>query len=205
MSVAYDVTISTHWTQTRQRWTQHAASTTCSPFQTVPWLDAWYTSFASQGEPLLIDVLHNGDIAALFPCVVTRRGAQRVLEFADLGVSDFNAPILGRAAPATAVDATRLWRTVMAALPSVDLVDFRKMPLTVAGRANPLALLDGLATSPMTGHLIDIADWDTYQAGLDRRVRMEFERSRMHTSSASRMQPKLCTSLTSWTSSSARG
>jgi CelD/BcsL family acetyltransferase involved in cellulose biosynthesis len=177
MSAAYEVSISKDWPATRERWARSPASMTCGQFQTLSWLDAWYTSYAGQGEPVLVDVAHGGDVAVRLAFVVTQRGAQRVLVFADLGVSDFNAPILGPAAPTTAADAMRLWRAVVAALPNIDLIDLRKMPSSVGERANPLALLDGTAKCPMTGHLVDVADWDAYHSGLDRRVRMELERS----------------------------
>ncbi len=176
MSAAYHVLVSADWPATRDRWARDPAPTTCGQFQTASWLDAWYASQADQGEPCLIDVTLNGDLVVRLALVVTRRGAKRVLEFADLGVSDFNAPILGPAAPVTPVDAARLWRSVTKVAPRVDLIDLRKMPLTVGGRKNPLALLKGISPSPMTGHLIDMADWASYHAGLDRRVRMEFER-----------------------------
>jgi CelD/BcsL family acetyltransferase involved in cellulose biosynthesis len=173
---AFVATASNDWPATRARWAGFAPLTTCTPFQTVAWLDAWYTSHAGLGEPLLIDVMQGNSVAALLAFVMTRRGSQGVLEFADLGVSDFNAPILGPAAPKCETGARALWQAVVAALPPVDLIDLRKMPLAVGGRANPLALLERLPLSPLVGHLIPIPDWDAYHAALDRRVRMEFER-----------------------------
>ena len=112
MTATFDVTVSTDWAATRHRWAAFSSSTTCTPFQAMPWLDAWYTSHADRGAPLLIDVMRGTSLAVLLPFVVTQRGSQRVLEFADLGVSDFNAPILGPAAPTEAADARALWRAV---------------------------------------------------------------------------------------------
>ncbi len=175
MSVVFDVAVSTDWTSTRTRWADRDG-TICGQFQTQSWLDAWYSSHAEAFEPLLVDVSQAGVLAARMAFAVSRRGALRVLEFADDGVSDFNAPILGPASPIDAVEAGRLWRAVTKVLPAIDLVDLRKMPTSVGTRANPLAMLEGGVTSPMTGHLVDVPDWDAYHAGLDRRVRMEFER-----------------------------
>ncbi len=177
MSAAYDITVSSDWSSTRARWAERCGQTVSSPFQTLSWLDAWYANYSRAAEPVLIEVTRGPELVALFPFVVLHRGSQRVLAFADLDVSDFNAPILGPAAPTTPTEARSLWRAVRAVLPAVDIVDLRKMPMSVAGRVNPLALLGGLAPSPMTGHLISVADWSSYHAGLERRVRMEFERS----------------------------
>jgi CelD/BcsL family acetyltransferase involved in cellulose biosynthesis len=176
MNATYEVTSSNNWRETRARWAQSREANATGQFQTLPWLDAWYAAYADQGEPCLIDVMQGDALAVRLAMTITRRCGQRVLEFADLNVSDFNAPILGRAAPETKATATALWHAVTATLPEVDLIDLRKMPLTVGDRPNPMALLNGLATSPMTGHVISIADWATYHSTLDRHVRMEFER-----------------------------
>lgn len=176
----FDVTVSSDWPASRDRWSAGAEPTTATPFQSLPWLDAWYASFASAAdvEPLLVDVRSGGALAVRLPLIVRRQAGRRVLQFSDLDLSDFNAPILGQAAPTTAIDASRLWQAVVAALPPVDLVTFRKMPPILDGRANPLALLATSAPCPLSGHLITLSDdWDVYHHGLDRHVRKEFERA----------------------------
>jgi CelD/BcsL family acetyltransferase involved in cellulose biosynthesis len=48
----------------------------------------------------------------------------------------------------------------------------------VAGQVNPLALLPGVSACELTGNVIALAgSWPDYHQALDRRVRMEFERS----------------------------
>ena len=175
----YDVSVSSDWPATRDRWQASADASTATPFQSVAWLDAWYTTMPRQGEidPVLVEVRSGGALALRLALIARRTAGQHVLQFADHDLTDFNAPILGPAAPETLRDAAKLWQALTRALPDIDLVDFRKMPLAVDGQANPLALLADTAPCPLTGHLITFtSDWNAYHAGLDRRVRMEFER-----------------------------
>ena len=71
----------------------------------------------------------------------------RIIEFADLDLTDYNAPLLGPAAPRDARAARAMWRDLLAALRRMpggaDLIRLRKMPADLEGRPNPLALLDG--------------------------------------------------------------
>lgn len=176
----FDVTVSSDWRATLTRWSASTDATTATPFQSLSWLDAWYASFAAAGdvEPVLVDVSTDGVLVVRLPLIIRRQAGQRVLQFADLDLTDYNAPILGPAAPTSAADAALLWRSIVAALPPVDLIDFRKMPPSIDGRPNPIAQIPGTAACPLSGHLIAFAsDWNTYHASLQRSVRMEFERS----------------------------
>ena len=72
-------------------------------FQHGKWLAAWYGAFAGQPgiEPLLATVRDRatGEVALFLPLI--RRKLKRicVVEFADLELTDYNAPLLGPAAP----------------------------------------------------------------------------------------------------------
>ncbi|SHG65820.1 hypothetical protein SAMN05444169_3539 [Bradyrhizobium erythrophlei] len=88
------------WKQAFARWNDIDSST---PFQDRRWLDAWYAAFAnlSQVQPL-IAVVHDAatsEQVALLPLVRRMQNGVRIVEFADLNLTDYNAPLLAASAP----------------------------------------------------------------------------------------------------------
>jgi CelD/BcsL family acetyltransferase involved in cellulose biosynthesis len=171
------------WKQAAARWNDNGAATL---FQHSQWLEAWYGAFAVAGhvEPLIAIVSDaaTGEQIALLPLVRHLQKGVRVVEFADLALTDYNAPVLGDAAPRDARTARALWRDLKAALRRLpggaDLIRLRKMPLDLDGRPNPLALQYGATPCPMNGNLVTTGDdFDTWRYSLERTVRKELERS----------------------------
>jgi CelD/BcsL family acetyltransferase involved in cellulose biosynthesis len=89
---------------------------------------------------------------------VARRAGKCTVTFADLDLTDYNAPILGPAAPRDRAGATVLWRAVRRCLPPADLLRLAKMPAEIAGRTNPLALLPGVMASSLFGNVVEVGD-----------------------------------------------
>src|SRR5882757_6587803 len=136
------------WKQAVARWNDGGTST---PFQHPQWLDAWSGAFAGVDgvEPLIAVITDaaTGEQAVLLPLIRRLQKGIRIVEFADLDLTDYNAPLLGGAAPRDAKAARALWRDLKAALRRLpggaDLMRLRKMPVELGLRPNPLALLDG--------------------------------------------------------------
>lgn len=155
-------------------------------FQDPRWLDAWYKAFAhvADVEPLIavISDALTSERVALLPLVRRLQNGVRIIEFADLALTDYNAPMLGPAAPRDAVAARALWRDFLAALRRMpggaDLIRLRKMPADLDGWPNPLTLLDGAKPSSLNGNVVVTGeDFDAYRYSLERTVRKELERS----------------------------
>jgi CelD/BcsL family acetyltransferase involved in cellulose biosynthesis len=171
------------WKQAEARWNDVNHST---PFQDPRWLGAWYEAFAGVDgvEPLIVIVsdVATSEPAALLPLIRRVQNGIRIVEFADLALTDYNAPMLGSAAPREAKAANTLWRDLLAALRRLpggaDLIRLRKMPADLDGRPNPLALLDGAGPCPLNGNLVTAGDdFDAWRYSLERTVRKELERS----------------------------
>lgn len=171
------------WNQAAARWNDVGPST---PFQDSRWLDAWYRAFAGVDDvkPLIavISDAATSEPAALIPLIRRLHNGIRVVEFADLALTDYNAPVLGTAAPRDAKAARSLWCDLLAALKRLpggtDLIRLRKMPGDLDGRSNPLALLDGASSCPLNGNLVATGDdFDAWRYSLERTVRKELERS----------------------------
>ena len=96
------------------------------------------------------------------------------MEFADLELTDYNAPLLGPAAPREPKAAAILWRDLRLALRRLpggaDLIRFKKMPLDLQGGSNPLAMLDGAGPCSLNGNLVTTGeDFDLYKRSLEAR------------------------------------
>jgi CelD/BcsL family acetyltransferase involved in cellulose biosynthesis len=152
-----------------------------SAFQSAAWLTAWYAELVGPMDCVpcirVVRRLDSGEIAAIVPLIARRKGPLRVIEAADLGISDYNAPILGPAAPEDREGAGALWQALVESLPSADLVHLNKMPVTVAGRVNPLALLASVTPSVMFGNVLTVeAGVDAFLHARGRKFRKEYHR-----------------------------
>jgi len=171
------------WQQAAARWNAFNPST---PFQHPQWYAAWYSAFASADdvEPLIAIVTDaaTGEQAALLPLIRRRQKGLRVVEFADLDLTDYNAPLLGRAAPRHAMAAGAMWRDLRKALRRMpggaDLIRFRKIPIELDGRPNPLALLDHAGPCSLNGNLVITGeDYDAWRYTRGKTARKEMERN----------------------------
>ena len=122
-----------------------------TPFQTKAWLAPWYRIVAPHlgARPLFVSVRDKTGAPLMLLTLCTRRqGMLRVIEFADGGLSDYNAPLLAQNFTPSAPETRDLWRQIVQALPPADVVRLEKMPAAFAGGANPLQVI--AETRPMS-------------------------------------------------------
>jgi len=165
------------WSEVSCAWHEIAARGHATPFQSPPFLDAWYQHFVApgDGEAVIVEVRTAENVASLLlPLVLEREGRFRVIRFADARVSDNVAPLLGPAAP-QAADAVQLaWKAVLGVLPAHDLIRFDKIPAKIGAEANPLLWLPGVGLSPLNAHPLQIGDdWQAYVRGRSKKFRKE--------------------------------
>lgn len=153
-----------------------------TPFQGAAWLASWYEAMAGRVglTPVVVTVRRacTGELALVLPLVRHRIGSLWVIEFADLHLTDYNAPLIGPAAPRDRREAAQLWRAVRRALPPADLVRLAKMEAAFGGTPNPFALLPGATACALNGNLVRLGpDYDAWRyAGLPRTDRTNLER-----------------------------
>jgi CelD/BcsL family acetyltransferase involved in cellulose biosynthesis len=143
-------------------------------FQHGYWLGAWYEAFHDFAPliALISDAATGKDIAVVPMISHIRRGI-RIVEFADLGVSDNNAPILAldAALDAAATDAIgKALVDAVRALPDrFDLLRLKKMPAHVGGKPNPLVSLGRIGSCSLNGNLVLTGDdYEAYRASIKR-------------------------------------
>jgi CelD/BcsL family acetyltransferase involved in cellulose biosynthesis len=174
------VLVDNHTTGMASRWDALADGAAMTPFQSGRWLESWYgTVGRCGGEPILLTVRDRRTqrLVAMLPLFAHRSGPLRVVRFADAGVSDYNAPILGPDAPVDLAGAKELWKAIRTAIADTDLVNFTKMPTEVEGRPNPLTLLPHCGRCAVGTNVLSIdGSWDDYLSQLDRKVRKEIGR-----------------------------
>jgi len=171
------------WQRAKARWGDPADAT---PFQNRQWLEAWYGAFANVDnvEPLIAVISDGatGEQAMLLPLIRRTHKGIRIVEPADLDLTDYNAPLLGPAAPRDAKSARAMWKNLRGALRRLpggaDLIRLRKMPVETDGRPNPLALLGAAGPCSLNGNVVTTGeDFDAWRFTLERTVRKELERS----------------------------
>jgi CelD/BcsL family acetyltransferase involved in cellulose biosynthesis len=159
------------WKQAAARWNGAGHGTS---FQHDRWLDAWYGAFDTVSPLIAIisDAMTNRQVA-LVPLICRMQGGVRIAEFADLGLTDYNAPILDFSAPGDAAGARALCKALLAALRGlpdrVDLLRLQKMPTDIVGKPNPLVSLGRMGSCSLNGNLIETGeDFDAYRATIKR-------------------------------------
>lgn len=154
-----------------------------TPFQHHRWLSTWYRTLGSRGDvtPLIVTIRRRGDgaLAAVLPLISRAAGRTRAIEFADLDITDYNAPIPGPASPQIPEDATAFVAALLEALASHgDVLNLTKMLDRTGGVPNPLTLAGRCTPSMVNGNVLHIqGTWEQHQRGLERRFRKELERS----------------------------
>ncbi|WP_027551985.1 GNAT family N-acetyltransferase [Bradyrhizobium sp. Cp5.3] len=143
-------------------------------FQHGYWLGAWYEAF-HDFAPLIavISDAATGRAIAVVPMVCRTGGGIRIVEFADLGVSDNNAPILALDAPLDPAGARAVGEALVKgvrALPErFDLLRLKKMPAYVGRKPNPLVTLGRVGSCSLNGNLVLAGDdYADYQASIKR-------------------------------------
>jgi CelD/BcsL family acetyltransferase involved in cellulose biosynthesis len=163
-----------------QDWQPRPAEATL--FQRRDWLTPLYAAIAAHEPavtPLFAEIRDGQDaLAYRLPLILRKAGGLRVIEFADLNMTDFNAPLLGPAAPLTAADGRKAWAALKRALPPHDLLRFAKLPGEIAGKPNPLLLGRKAMPAAANGNLLVMGEeWNSFHFGLEKTVRKELERS----------------------------
>jgi CelD/BcsL family acetyltransferase involved in cellulose biosynthesis len=157
------------WSEAAARWNGRGDATS---FQHRLWLDAWYRTFDSVAPLIAIisDVVTQRDVA-LVPLVYRQHHGIRLVEFADLMVSDYNAPILACGAPRDSARMRAMGRALVAALrqlpDGLDLIRLKKLPAEIHGRPNPLVALGWNGSCSLNGNLVETGDdYEAYLASI---------------------------------------
>ncbi len=143
-------------------------------FQHPLWYGAWYGAF-NAASPLIATI--SDTVArrkvALVPLIRRVRHGVRVVEFADLNVTDYNAPLVGPGVTFDMAEAREVSRALLVGLRQVpggaDLLRLKKMPGRLAGGINPLALLGRAGSSSLNGNIIETGDdFEAYRTSIKR-------------------------------------
>lgn len=157
----YSVRVAHSWAAARADYEAAFGRSTATTFQDPRLVGAWYGAMAERAdaEPVIVavDDAASGQPALRLPLMRRRAGLVRTIAFADDHLVDYNAPVLGPAAPSDAAGARALWQTLRQGLPAADLLALRKMPPRIGERPNPFALLPALDCA-LNGNVVRMDD-----------------------------------------------
>lgn len=178
---AFAVEVATDLDAALPAWSDLEANGAVTAFQARAWLKPWFAILgAAQGAtPVLVtvrDAKSSRPLMFLPLCLRVAGGARRI-EFADLGVSDYNAPLLAKDFAPSETEFAVLWKAIVRALPPADLIVLEKQPDMVAGQPNPLVRLAGVEAMRVRAWDLPLpATRDDYDKSLDKVVRKELKR-----------------------------
>lgn|GEM_PF-526011 len=186
--------IHTSWAKLATRFgcAAQSAMPAATPFQRGGWLQAWYDTLGAQVgvEALPFEICDATTGRPVFgvPLIKRIENGLQVVEFADAGLTDYNAPLIGDGwacgaendsqTEGVVVTPAALHLLLQKHLPGCDQLDFKKMPATLAGAANPFAYLRGSKNCEFGTNVVSVdGSWSDYRASLAKKVRKELERS----------------------------
>ncbi|HET6388078.1 GNAT family N-acetyltransferase [Hyphomicrobium sp.] len=175
------VEIASTWDTISERWRALEQHAQASPFQTAHWIGNWYETFSAPGavEPVIVTVVErsSGRDLMMIPFVRRSENGIRRIEFADLWVTDYNAPLLRFGHNFHGRFEQEVWPAVLAALPPADVLILRKMPVSLGAMMNPLTTLSAVESSDLSGHIADLGDdWGAYVSSLSKSALRELRR-----------------------------
>jgi CelD/BcsL family acetyltransferase involved in cellulose biosynthesis len=173
------VEIASTWNSVSDRWQALERHAFASPFQTAHWIGNWYETFAAAGiEPVIVSVVErsSGRDLMMIPLVRHTQNAIRRIEFADLWITDYNAPLMRSDCDFQGFE-REIWPAILQALPPADVLTLQKMPLSLGSNVNPLTTLSGTESSDLCGHIVALCDnWDEYLSTLSKSARRALRR-----------------------------
>jgi CelD/BcsL family acetyltransferase involved in cellulose biosynthesis len=157
-----------------------------TPFQTRAWLLPWGRIVAPKfgATPVYVTVrdARTQRPVMFFPLCRRRWRGLATIEFPDLGLSDYNAPLMAPDLDLGAVEMRDLWERICHVLPPADIDRFDKVPTTFRGRDNPLARLEWMRRTGLCAWMLCLpSKRELYdECALDRKTRKEHRRKRKH-------------------------
>jgi CelD/BcsL family acetyltransferase involved in cellulose biosynthesis len=145
---SFEIGVSNDIAECDTDWTELEQHGVCTPFQTRAWLQPWYSIAGPHfgATPIIVTVRDRSSRAPLMmlPLCARRDGGLRTVEFADCGLSDYNAPLLAKHFAPDECENESLWRGIRAAIAHGDVMRFDKQPANILGHPNPLINLRGV-------------------------------------------------------------
>jgi CelD/BcsL family acetyltransferase involved in cellulose biosynthesis len=111
-----------------------------TPFQSMAFLDSFYSTMPAGCQDLLVRLARRSDgrTVLIMPLLMRSARGLRRIEAADLGLSDYVAPMVAPDFRPTALEATSILSDIKRILPAADLLSLKKMPAMLGGEiANP--------------------------------------------------------------------
>jgi CelD/BcsL family acetyltransferase involved in cellulose biosynthesis len=169
-----------------EEYAQLFAGARATAFQHPLWLDRLYRTLAPRqnAEPIVVAVRwrHNGRLAMLLPLLRRRHGVLRVIEFADLQVSDYAAPVADDQTFARLAADRSAREKIRALLKPYDLIRIQKL----GDEAMALEQLFGVsrrAPMAMSAHAVALQapypQWEARSIGASYRKELDKKRRQL--------------------------
>ncbi len=155
----------------RSRWEALESEGVATPFQSFTWVSTLANtvgrSLAAETFVVIVREPSSGRDLLLLPLVRRRLGPARIIELADLGVSDYSAPIVAPELAAAPDRLAAIWKRAITALPPADVIRINKIPDQIGQRANPLLVIERSWAKETQSWRINLPDhWADYETSM---------------------------------------
>jgi CelD/BcsL family acetyltransferase involved in cellulose biosynthesis len=151
-------------------------------FQSREFLETWMATIGrARNAKCFLIVVRDGDERPVLylPLSLETRFDARILRFMDAGIAGLNAPILVAGRNLTRSEFFAIWAEILSLLPSVDVVDFQRMPSHVCAAHNPFGYFQ-CRPHQASRHVIDLTNWPELGRTRGPTVRMQSKLRRHH-------------------------
>ena len=132
-----------------------------TPFQRSAFLRAFYRNLPDGCTPLVVSVRQSDRLAMVFPLIRRETQMLSYIEPADLGLSDYVAPIVADWFEPSPPEMADIWNGLRRYLPPADILSLKKIPaMLTRSRINPLTLLPGTVEMGTSSKQLDLSNTD---------------------------------------------
>lgn len=146
--VPYAVEVHDRLAPIADEWRQLEGAGAATVFQRFEVFEAWTRTVApGQADWRVVCVRQRpcGRVVLLLPLSLRQMGGLKVIEGADLEVSDFLSPVVAKDFRPSKAQMRAVWAEVLRLLPPADAIRLAKMPALIGNVSNPMLLLKGVA------------------------------------------------------------
>lgn len=178
--MALRATVTSSWSEAAAAWKGERV-VALTPFQSFHWLSVWYQTLGRTADlkPIIVTLWRDGAPVALFPLISVPAGRTRVIAFADLGVTDYNAMIWSEAFERNPPIADTIWQLLCDAVAGEgDYIHLTKIARSYDGRPHPIGILEAAEAIEHNTNILRVeGSWELHHRQLPRKFRKELERS----------------------------
>jgi CelD/BcsL family acetyltransferase involved in cellulose biosynthesis len=162
----------------KERWLELEQSSYITPFQYYNWLLNWSQTAGTQYSLFIVCVMSDDRVEAIFPLGIDATRNIKKLEWLGGPHGDYMAPIVRLNSEALFKDISSIWKEVISALPSFDVLHLVKQVPKLGNKTNPFLDIYSSKIS-IASYQSNISNgWEAFKDSTSKKVHADSNRQR---------------------------